>query len=148
MKDELSGRRDPSHGHSKELLIGFVRRVKDLRQQVRDLNADKADVKKEARTAGFDSTKIEEVVRWMERCEKHGQTEMEEAEALFDLYRDAVAGKGMDFDEIMNDARDRALLKKFAPDDQTVPAAPTRKVKAASNALAYAAVNQMLRGDG
>ncbi|MEO5586082.1 MAG: GapR family DNA-binding domain-containing protein [Novosphingobium sp.] len=145
-QDPLDGRRDPSSGHSKDLLIGFIRAVKDLREQVRELNADKAEVKKSARDAGFDGVKIEEVVRWMEKCDKHGRDVMDESEALYDLYRGVIDGKGLDFDEIMDDARDRALLKIFAPDDQSAPKAPTQKQQAANTALAYAAVSKMNRG--
>lgn len=147
-EDDLSGRRDPTSGHSKEMLLGYIRRVKDLRQQVRDLNADKAEVKKDARAAGFDGTKIEEVVRWLEKVDKHGRDTMDEAEALYDLYRQVVDGKGKAFDEIMDDARDRALLKIFAPDDQLAPKAPTAKQRQVSDALAYAAVSRMNRGAG
>lgn len=148
MPEEHPGRRDPSGGHAKDMLLSFIRRVKDLRQQVRDLNADKAEVKKEARGAGFDSTKIEEVVRWMEKCEKHGRDVMDEAEALYELYRSVVDGGGQDFNEIMDDARDRALLKIFAPDDQLKPQAPTRKQKAVADALAMAQASRMNRGAG
>jgi uncharacterized protein (UPF0335 family) len=146
MPDPDYGRRDPSSGHAKEMLLSYVRRVKDLRQQVRDLNADKAEVKKEARNAGFDATKIEEVVRWLEKVDKHGRDQMDEAEALYELYRSVVDGKGQDFNEIMDDARDRALLKIFAPDDQLVPAAPTAKQRQVNDALAYAQVSKMNRG--
>ena len=146
------GRRDPTSGHSKEMLLGFIRQVKDLRARVRELNADKAAVKKEARAVGFDSTKIEEVVRWLEKVDTHTRPVMDEAEAIYDLYRSVVDGQGpdgkaQDFDAMMDDARDRALLKIFAPDDQLAPKPPTLKQRAASDALAYAAVSRMNRGE-
>ena len=147
------GRRDPSSGHSKDLLLGHIRAVKALREQVRELNAEKAEIKKTARDQGFDGTKIEEVVRWLEKVDRHGREAMDEAEALFELYRGVVDGQKPDgsaasFDEIMTDARDRALLKLFAPDDQTAPRAPTQRQKSANVALAYAAVSRMNRGQG
>lgn len=144
--DDEPQRRDPSSGHSKDLLLGHIRAVKALREQRREISADIAANKKEARDQGFDSTKIEEVVRWLEKVDKHGRDAMDEAEALFELYRNAVDGRGMSFDEIMDGARDRALLKIFAPDDQTAPKGPTQKQRSANAALAYAAVSRMNRG--
>lgn len=148
MSEDIGGRRDPASGHAKELLLGHIRAVKDLRQQVRDLNADKAERKKMAREQGFDGTKIEEVVRWLEKVDKHGREAMDEADALYDLYRSVVDGKGLDIGELMDDARDRALLKLFAPDDQLKPKAPTQKQRAVSDALAMAQVSRMNRGMG
>lgn len=138
--------RDTSSGHSKELLLGHIRAVKDLRDQRRELTAEIAERKKDARDQGFDGTKIEEVVRWIEKVEKHGRDVMDESEALYDLYRSTWDGKAQDFDDIMDDARDRALLKIFAPDDQTTPKGPTRKERAVADALAAAAANRAMRG--
>ncbi len=148
MNLENAGRRDPTSGHSKEMLLGFIRQVKDFRAQVREINALKAEAKKEARGVGFDSTKIEEVVRWLEKVEAHTRPVMDEAEAIYDLYRSVVDGQGQDFDAMMDDARDRALLKIFAPDDQLAPKPPTQKQRQVNDALAYAAVSRMNRGGG
>ncbi len=146
MSDELDGRRDPSSGHSKELLLGYIRQVRDYRAIVREANSDKAEVKKEAKAAGFDARKIEEVAMWLDKVDKHGRAEMEEAEAIFELYRAVADGGAKDFDEIMTDARDRALLKIFAPDDQMKPKALTKKQKLAAEAVAYAQVSQFNGG--
>ena len=124
-------------GQSKTLLVGFVNRVKSLRDEINDLQADINDVCKEAKSAGFDSTKIREVVRWLIKVDKHGRPAMEEAEAIFDLYRSVVDGGVANFDEMMDSARDRALLKIFAPDDQVAPKL-TKRVKAAQTAAAMA----------
>lgn len=148
MNDEYAGRRDPSSGHSKDLLLGYIRSVKGLRDDRRGITEEIAEIKKAARKAGFDGTKIEEVVRWLEKVEKHGRDVMDEAEAIFDLYRTVADGNGKDFDEIMDDARDRALLKIFAPDDQLAVKPPTQKQQAASTALAYAEISRMNRGEG
>lgn len=148
MVDPDYGRRDPTMGHSKQMLLGFIKQVKDFRAQVREVNALKAEAKKEARNVGFDSTKIEEVVRWLEKVDKHGRDVMDESEAIYDLYRSVVDGKGESFDSMMDSARDRALLKVFAGDDQLAPKPPTIKQRAASDALAYAAASRMNRGGG
>lgn len=142
----MTAPRDSASDHAKEMLLSYIRRVKDLRQQVRDINAEKAEVKKEARDNGFDSTKIEEVVRWIEKVEDLGRDEMDEAEALYDLYRSVYDGGAQDFDAMMDDARDRALLKIFAPDDQSKPPAPTRKQRAVNDALAAAQCSRAMRG--
>ena len=132
--------------HAKQLLLGHIRVVKALRENRREINADIAERKKEAREQGFDGTKIEEVVRWIEKVEKHGRDVMDESEALYDLYRQTWDGGGIDLDEVMDDARDRALLKMFAPDDQSAVKGPTKKQKAVSDALAAAQCSQAMRG--
>lgn len=131
MAAELAG------GQSKTLLVAFVNRIKNLREQRSALTADIGDVRKEAKEAGFDSRKIEEVVRWMEDCEKHGRTEMEAAEMIFDLYREVVEGGGQSFDSMMSEARDKALLKIFAPEDQ-MEAKVTARVQKMRDAIAMA----------
>lgn len=135
-----------SSDHSATLLKGFVNGVLRLRESIAELQTDVREVRKEARLAGFDSTKLLEVVRWLEKVEKHGRPAMEEAEALFDLYRTAVDGTAATFDEMMNDARDRALLKIFAPDDQVSPKI-NRRVAAVNNAATMARAAKMARGE-
>jgi uncharacterized protein (UPF0335 family) len=105
-------------GQSKTLLVSYVKRVKALADEIGDLQADITDICKDARDAGFDSTKIREVVRWLRKLDKHGREKMDEAEAIFDLYRSVVDGGAVNLDAVMTEARDRALLKIFAPDDQ------------------------------
>jgi len=150
VSDDLGGRRDPTSDHSKELLLGHIRAVLDYREQVREINADKAERKKTAKDQGFDPVKIEEVARWVEKVNKHGRDVMDEAEAIYDLYRSVHDGQGQDFDTLMDGARDRALLKIFAPEDQTSPKGPTKRQKAIADALAGAAIggsqaNRMIR---
>ncbi len=146
---ELDGtRRDPSSGHDKQLLLGFIKSKRDARDRRREINAELADQRKAERKAGFDPKQIEAVVRWLEECEDKGREVVDEAEALFELYRNVADGAGLDFDEIMTDARDRALLKIFAPEDQLKPGAPTRKQKAVSDALAGCQASAWARGIG
>ncbi len=141
-----AGRRNPSSGHSKDLFVGFLKGMRALRDERRDINVEIAEKRKEMRKAGFDPKQMEKVVRWLEEVDDKGRDVVDEAEALFELYRDVAAGGGKDFDEIMTDARDRALLKIFAPTDQTKPGAPTKKQRAVSDALAGAQVSRMNRG--
>ena len=140
------GARDPSSGQAKALLLSFFRRTRQLRDDRRSINEDLKILRKEAKDAGFDAKRIEEVVRWQEECEKHGRERVDEAEALFDLYRMVADGQGLNFDEMMDDARDRALLAVFAGEDQTAPKAPTAKQRAASDAMIAAQIDRMTRG--
>lgn len=138
--------RDPASDQAKALLLDFIRRLRALRDQRREINADMAEVRSEAKAAGFDAKRIEMVVRWQEECEDKGREIVDEGEALFDLYRSVVDGEGKNLEEIMDDARDRALLKIFAPDDQLAPKGPTKREKAVNDALAAAACNRAMRG--
>lgn len=122
---------------SKTLLVGFINRLKTLADEIADIQADCADVRKEAKNAGFDAVKIGEVVRWLRKVDKHGRTAMDDAEAVFDLYRQAVDARSTSFDDMMTEARDKALLKIFAPQDQVEPKLNAR-TKRMRDALAVA----------
>jgi uncharacterized protein (UPF0335 family) len=140
--------RDAASDAAKAKLIGYIRRLRALRDQRRDINADMAEVRKEAKNEGFDAKRIEMVVRWQEECEDKGREIVDEGEALFELYRSVVDGEGRNLSDLMDDARDRALLKIFAPDDQADVRGPTKKVKAVNDALAMAQANRALRDFG
>jgi uncharacterized protein (UPF0335 family) len=131
---------------SPELLKAFVDRVKRLEDERADLAADAAEVVKEARGAGFDGTKIREVVRWLRKVEKHGREAVDEAEALFDLYRSFAEPGTASFDDMMEEARDKALLRVFAPDDQIAPKL-TRRRQAMQSAAALAKAAARARED-
>jgi uncharacterized protein (UPF0335 family) len=131
-------------GHSKTLLLGFVNRVKALADEIGDLQADIADVCKEAKGAGFEPVRIREVVRWLRKIDKHGRSKVDEAEAIFDLYRQVVDGRAQGFEGMMTDARDRALLKIFAPDDQVEPKI-NQRTKKMRDAIAMAAAARQAR---
>lgn len=127
------------------MLCGFVNRVKALEDERADLAADASDVCKEAKGAGFDATKIREVVRWLRKIDKHGRAKVDEADAIFDLYRSVVDGGSQPLDQMMTEARDRALLKIFAGDDQVGPKLNDRR-KTMNKALAHIAAAKQARG--
>ena len=131
-------------GQSKTLLVGFINRVKALSDEIGDLQADVTEVCKEAKGAGFDPTKIREVVGWLRKIDKHGRDKVEEAEAIFDLYRSVVQGGTIKLDEMMDSARDRALLAQFAGTDQVDRKLDARR-KRMSTALALAAAAKQAR---
>jgi len=141
--------RDPSADHAKSMLLDFIRRLRALRDQRREINADMRELRSEAGDAGFSAKAIESVVRWQEECEDKGRADVDEFEALVELYRITVDGEGQNLAEIMDEARDRALLKIFAPEDQLKPKGPTKKQKAVQDALAAArCIQQMTGGKG
>lgn len=136
----------PSTSHQKNLLLGYIRQVVAALEQVAEANADKAEVKKSAKAAGFDPVNVERHARRLMKIDKLGRDKVLEDESLWESYRDVVEGKGKDFDDMMDDARDRALLKIFAPNPELAPKPPTLRQRAASEALAYAEVSRMNRG--
>lgn len=133
-----------SDGQSKTLLLAFFNRIKRLREERKQITEDIAGVRKEAKDAGFDARKIEEVVRWSEDVDKHGREKVDEAEAIFDLYRQVCDGGAVPFDDMMDTARDRALLKMFAGADQVEPKINTR-TKRMQEALAMARAAKQAR---
>jgi uncharacterized protein (UPF0335 family) len=79
-------------GQSKTLLVGFIKRVKAHMDEVAEINEQIAVECKEAKDRGFDGTKVREVARWLRKIDKHGREKVDEAEAIFDLYRSTVNG--------------------------------------------------------
>ena len=138
----------PASGHQKDLLLGYIRQVVAVLEQIADLNSEKSEIKQAAKAAGFDPVNVERHARRLMKIDKLGRDKVLEDEAMWENYRDVVEGKGKDFDSMMDSARDRALLKVFAGDDQLAPKPATLKQRAASDALAYAAVSRMNRGGG
>lgn len=130
--------------HSKTLLLAFIRSVKAHADEIGEIQEQISDVVKEAKGAGFDGTKIREVVSWLRKIDKHGRDKVDEAEAIFDLYRTAVDGGATKLDEMMSDARDRALLAIFAPTDQVDKKLNQRR-KNMKTALAMAAAAKAAR---
>ncbi len=106
-------------GQSKTLLLGFIRRGKSIADEIKDMQTDLSEVCKEAKAAGFEPKKIREVIAWLCKIDKHGREKVDEAEAIFDLYRSVADGGAVKLDEMMDSARDRALLAIFAPEDQS-----------------------------
>jgi uncharacterized protein (UPF0335 family) len=125
---------DQDGGGSRTLLLAFINRLKALADEKIDISIDERSVRKEVKSAGFDAVKVNEVVRWLVKVDKHGRAAMDDAEAMFDLYRQVTEADGARFDDIMTEARDKALLKLFAPDDQ-VEVKINAKAHAARTAL-------------
>ena len=73
-------------------LLAFIERIERLQEEIKALRDDVAEVKKEARHAGFDVKTITEIIR------KRAMTDVQrrEQEELLDIYMHAI---GMAFDD-------------------------------------------------
>ncbi|MDZ7894188.1 MAG: DUF2312 domain-containing protein [Sphingobium sp.] len=131
-------------GGSKAMLLAFITDVKAEEDEIRAHRERQAEICKEAKSAGFETSKIREVVRWLCKVDRHGREKVDEAEAIFDLYRSVADGGGRSLDMIMNDDRDRALLNRFVPDDQD-EARLSRRRRSMKKATAMAAAAKFAR---
>jgi len=73
---------------ARDQLKAIVERVERLELEIKDLNADKSDIYKEARANGFDVKAIKQVVSQR----KLDTTEREESDLVFETYWNAVHG--------------------------------------------------------
>lgn len=71
-------------------LRSFIERVERMDEEIRDLNADKSEVYKEAKGEGFDVKTMRKVIS----ARRMDSAEREEADAIFDLYWSALYGSG------------------------------------------------------
>ncbi len=75
-------------GIAGDRLRSFIERIEQLDEEIKALNADKSDVYAEAKGAGFDVKTMKALIR---RRKMTGM-ELQEADALLDLYERAVNG--------------------------------------------------------
>jgi uncharacterized protein (UPF0335 family) len=73
-------------------LRSFIERVERVEEEIKELNASKSDIYKEARGEGFDVKTMRKVVS----ARKLDPADRDEADALFDLYWSALNGTGTD----------------------------------------------------
>lgn len=133
---------DVSSSGGKEQLASIVKRVKAMADEIKEIQADISAEIKEARDIGYDGTKIREVVRWLQRIDKHGREKVDEAEAIFDLYRNVVDSEGKPVSDMVQG--DQALVAMFAGDDQT-DANLSRRRKGMRTALTMARAAKQAR---
>lgn len=69
-------------------LRAFIERIERIEADIKDMNADKSDVYKELRGAGFDVKAVRQCVS----ARKLDSAEREERNAMFDLYWEALTG--------------------------------------------------------
>ena len=73
-------------GIAADRLRGLVERIERLEEERKALGSDIKDIYAEAKSAGFDV----KVLRQLIKIRKSGTAEIEEQEALFDVYRRAL----------------------------------------------------------
>jgi len=76
------------HSYAADQLRSFVERIERLESEVKELNADKSDIYKEAKGNGFDVKVLKRVIAHRRR-DPH---EVEEQDQLFDLYMNSLNG--------------------------------------------------------
>lgn len=69
-------------------LRSFVERVERLEEEIKAMNEDKADVYQEAKSNGFDVKVLKRVISERRR----DPSERQEADAIFEIYWEAVGG--------------------------------------------------------
>lgn len=91
LAEQVEGIADPVQAAS---LAEHVAVILDIRAEVALLRAQEKARKALAASEGFDAPALTRVVRWIEKCAKHGAEAMRAGEALFHLYRGTVEGRG------------------------------------------------------
>ena len=79
---------------AREHLRSFIDRIELLESEKKDLSLDISEVYKEARGSGFDPKIMRQVIK----LRKMDKAQRDEAEALLDLYMDAVESQPDMFD--------------------------------------------------
>lgn len=69
-------------------LRAFIERIERVEAEIHDLNADKSEVYKELRGVGFDVKAVRQCVA----ARKLDMSELQERNAIFDMYWEALTG--------------------------------------------------------
>lgn len=79
-------------GFAKDVLLSFIRRVERLEEEKAALSADIKEVYAEAKGTGFDT----KIMRMVVRLRKLSKADLQEQEAMLDLYMTAVGSDASD----------------------------------------------------
>lgn len=124
LAEQIEGIADPVQAG---LLAEHVTVLLDIRAEMTQLRGMEASRKALAVTEGFDKPALTRVVRWIEKCAKHGADAMRAGEAVFMLYRGTVEGRGAA----------AAAPVKFDPATEKTSRAVAAKSKAAARTAAW-----------
>jgi uncharacterized protein (UPF0335 family) len=108
LADQIEGISEPDRA---ALLVDHVRVLLDLRAEIAGLRDMEKGRKALAEAEGFDKAGLTRVVRWIEQVMKHGSDAMRAGEAVFQLYRGTVEGRGLSGAPITNDPKLQPLVK-------------------------------------
>jgi len=133
-----------SHADTHAALVSYIRRTLNLREERKQITQDIAELLKEARDDGFDSARITEVCRRVERIEKHGRDEVLAAETLKEIYIETWEGaeQGAAFASATKDQVLLALIAKPAE-----PPKPKKIAKTVEKLRADAAAARRALGE-
>lgn len=87
LAEQVEGIGDPALAAK---LAEHVAVILDIRAEINLLRAQEKARKALAASEGFDAPALTRVVRWIEKCAKHGADAMRAGEALFQLYRGTI----------------------------------------------------------
>jgi uncharacterized protein (UPF0335 family) len=91
LAEQVEGIGDPLQAAA---LAEHVAVILDIRAEITLLRGQEKARKALAAHEGFDAPALTRVVRWIEKCAKHGVDAMRAGEAIFMLYRGTVEGRG------------------------------------------------------
>lgn len=132
LAEQMEGMEDPALA---ALVVDHVLALLDLRAEIAVLRAQERDRRRLAQGEGFEAKQLALVVRWYEKCAKHGPAAMKAGEAVFGLYRATVDEQGGPVRVAGAPTADAKLAELFA---RPAPKAPTAKQRGIADALALA----------
>lgn len=94
LAEQIEGISDPQQA---ALLVEHVTVLLDIRAEISGLRAQESHRKTLAKGEGFLPKQLSAVVRWLEKCAKHGRDTMRAGEATFHLYRGTIEARGGNF---------------------------------------------------
>lgn len=137
LAEQIDGIADPERS---EAFVEYVLGRLDIRAEITLLRGQDSALNKAAGAAGFDTNQLTSLVRWYEKCAKHGLEAMQAGEQVFRVYRSTVDEAGgpvrPDGQAPTADEKLAALFGKPAPK------APSAKARAISDAVAMARLNR------
>lgn len=133
---QIEGIGDPARAAA---VVDHVLALLDIRAEIAVLRLQERERRKLADDEGFEAKQIALVVRWYEKCAKHGFEAMKAGEAVFGLYRATVDEAGVPARPASAPTADEKLAELFG---KPAPKAPTAKSRAVSDALAMARINR------
>lgn len=93
LAEQVEGISDPDRAAH---LAEHVAVILDLRAEIAMLRTQENYQKKRAEADGFEKNPLSALIRWIEKCAKHGTDTMRAGEAVFQLYRGTIEARGVE----------------------------------------------------
>ena len=120
--------------HMVEMLRSFVERIERIDEGIKNLRTDRADVRAEAKTAGFSLAVLDEVLK---RRRTEDPAFWENFDITLVTYMEAVGFGGNALDALMDQAREAKMIAGGSGGARGA-AKPSAKDRALAEALAWA----------